>query len=106
MACGQWQWSRYSADEVGERGGPCPARMDTVTLFRKAGKKYRLVDNIGARLGSEVTFGSHKIKSSSYKINCIGKIWINMKETSKLIARNVSGKTQELFAQLIQHDGG
>ena len=30
MACGQWQWSRYGADEVGERGGPCPALMDTI----------------------------------------------------------------------------
>ena len=29
-----------------------------------------------------------------------------MKETYKLIARNAPGKTQELFAQLIQHDGG
>ena len=29
-----------------------------------------------------------------------------MKETYKLIARNSSGKTQGLFAQLIQHDGG
>ena len=36
----------------------------------------------------------------------IKKIWINMKETYKLIARNVSRKTQELFAQLNQHDGG
>ena len=29
-----------------------------------------------------------------------------MNETYKLIARNASGKTQELFAQLIHHDGG
>ena len=29
-----------------------------------------------------------------------------MKETYKLIAQNASGKTQELFAQVIQHDGG
>ena len=29
-----------------------------------------------------------------------------MKETYKLIAINDSGKTQELFSQLIQHDGG
>ena len=29
-----------------------------------------------------------------------------MKETYKLIARNDSGKTQGLFAQLIQDDGG
>ena len=28
------------------------------------------------------------------------------KKTYKLIATNASGKTQELFAQLIQHDGG
>ena len=31
----------------------------------RAGKKYRLVDNIGARLGSEANFGSHKIKIAS-----------------------------------------
>ena len=30
----------------------------------RAGKKCRLVDNIGARLGSEANFGSHKIKIS------------------------------------------
>ena len=29
-----------------------------------------------------------------------------MKEAYTLIERNASGKTQELFAQLIQHDGG
>ena len=28
----------------------------------RAGKKCQLVDNIGARLGSEANFGSHKIK--------------------------------------------
>ena len=38
--------------------------------------------------------------------NCIGKIWIIMTETYKLIARNASGQTQELFPQLIQRDGG
>ena len=31
----------------------------------RAGKKCRLVDNIGARLGSEANFGSRKIKISS-----------------------------------------
>ena len=29
-----------------------------------------------------------------------------MKETYKLLARSASGKTQELLAQLIRHDGG
>ena len=72
----------------------------------RAGKKYRLVDNIGARLGSEANFGSDKIKIASKEIKILGKIWINMKKTYKLIARNASGNTQKLFAQLIQHDGG
>ena len=73
----------------------------------RAGKKCRLVDNIGARPGSEANFRSNKIYISRYEINCIhGKIWINMKETYKLVTRNASGKTQELVAQLIQHDGG
>ena len=67
----------------------------------RAGKKYRLVDNIGARLGSEANFGSHKIKISSYEINCIGKIWLNMKDAYKLIARNASGKTGA-----VKHNGG
>ena len=31
---------------------------------------------------------------------------MNMNKTYKLIARNASGKTQELFAQLIHHNGG
>ena len=73
---------------------------------RRAVKKSRLVDNIGAGLGSEANFRSHKINISSWKVNWIGKIWINMKETYKVIARKASGKTRELFAQLIQHDGG
>ena len=32
MACGQWQWSHYRPDEVGERGGPCPALMGTLNV--------------------------------------------------------------------------
>ena len=75
-------------------------------LRERAGKKCRLVDNIGARLGSEGYFWSHKIKIVSKEIHFIGKIWIHVKETYKLIARNAPGKTQELWAQVIQHDGG
>ena len=59
----------------------------------RAGKKCLLADNIGARVGSEDNFGSHKIYILSLEINCIGKIWINMKETYQLMARNASEKT-------------
>ena len=86
-----------------------PARWrlgSRLRLGTRVGKKCRLVDNIGARLGYETNIGSRKIKISSLEINCIGKILINIKETYKLIARNTSGKTQDLFPQLIQHDGG
>ena len=44
------------------------------TAVLRSGKKCQLVDNIGARLGSEANFMSHKIKISSIEINCIGKI--------------------------------
>ena len=32
MACGQWQWSHYRSDEVGGRGGLCPALMGTLNV--------------------------------------------------------------------------
>ena len=59
----------------------------------KAGKKCRLVDNIGARLGSEANFGSHKVRSSSSEINCIGKIWLkgNVYMNSKKRTRKDTG---------------
>ena len=76
------------------------------TPFGRAGKEYRLVDNIGASIGSEANFRSHKIQISSQEINCIRKIWINMIKRYKLITRNPSGKTQELFAHLMRHGGG
>ena len=34
-------------------------------ILLQVGKKCRLVDNIGARLGSEANFGSHKTKISN-----------------------------------------
>ena len=38
---------------------------EVLGVSSRAGKKCRLVDNIGARLGSETNFGSHKIKISN-----------------------------------------
>ena len=103
--------------QVGDNGLTDPTAIGSPSLYswwaaptepqmHRAGKKCRIVDNVRARLGSEANFGSHKIKISSQEINCIGKIWIHMEETYKLIARNAAGTTQELFTQLIQHDGG
>ena len=39
--------------------------LENGEVLARAGKKCRLVDNIGARLGSKAYFGSHTIKISS-----------------------------------------
>ena len=55
---------------------------------------------------------THYFQVNNKRLYCLaifwflGKIWINMKETYTLIASQASGKTQELLAQLIRHDGG
>ena len=75
-------------------------------LLVQGWKKCRLVDNIGARLGLRSLFSEPENENLKLKTKFIFKIRINIKEKCTIIAINNSGKTQELFAQLIQNDGG
>ena len=55
---------KITKSTIDHRQCNAPSFSQVFNVFRetRAGKKYQLVDNIGARLGSEANFGSPKIK--------------------------------------------